>query len=153
MNQEQALQRYTSPNQWFEVMMPAGWTAEQEHDDVTAFYDPAGAGGTLRVSAVAITGPEGEPANMTAVLREKWKSQSHPTNFEANYRDLQGAVRYDQELEEEGTRLHQRCWELAQGNVLLVFSYTHEAPKWDSEAVRKELETATAIVASLQFLK
>ena len=27
MNQEQAVQRYTSPNKWFDVMMPAAWTA------------------------------------------------------------------------------------------------------------------------------
>src|SRR5689334_9426644 len=106
MNQEQALQRYTSPNKWFELMMPAGWAAEQENDDVTAFYDPNGAGGTLRVSAVAITGPEGEPANMTAVLQEKWNTQPPPPQFEANFRDRQGAVRYEQDLEEEGMKLH-----------------------------------------------
>ena len=43
-----------------------------------------------------------EPANMTAVLQEKWKDVEQPANFTANYSDRQGAVRYDHERDEEG---------------------------------------------------
>ena len=152
MTQEQASQRYTSPDGWFAVDLPARWQVQpEEGESTTIFFDPEGTGGTLRVTALAITGPEGEPANMAAVLAERWKEQERPEGYEGNFTDRQGAVRYDQALEEDGIQVRQRFWELAQGNVLLVFHYTQEASKWQDSA--GELETATEIVGSLQFLR
>lgn len=153
MNQVDEQHSYTSPEGWFELQLPPDWLAEMEGESSTLYYNPQGAGGILRVTALAITGPEGDPANMVAILQEKWKKAPEPPNFFASFTDRQGAVRYDQEREEDGIPVHQRFWELAQSNLLLVFSFACEANAWNDAPVQQELETATGIVASVRFLR
>lgn len=140
-----SLKRFVSPDDWFQLSYPEGWTTEMDSDGTPMFYEPSGFG-VLRISAFWVMADNTKPFDVSDKLQRRLEKVAG-----AQWMQLPGrrAVYYVQDTQEEEEPIQMHWWEFGQGRAFVMCSYALPKRHIATDQAKQELESVRTILASV----
>ena len=141
--------KFISKNEWFEFDYPDHWTVFDEEDGTYLLMDNEDWKGNLRITSLRLKTGDSESKERFLInqLNDELMENDGAVNIKLGDMD---AVHYSKDILQDGDPLKIQYWTTGDKTTLLFCSFTMDKDKVNNDEVKKELQYATAALASIK---